>query len=153
MDVYFVRGKPGVSTTRFADDQVTVDQGHAMTNRTLLKVIFSAIFLIMLVYTSWASFQQPVMQWRGMTAGPDRYWTIATMLDAYFGFITFYVWVCFKEARWPLRVAWFVAIMLLGNMAMSAYVLLQLLRLRPDQHVSCILFPAANQQRKPPARP
>jgi hypothetical protein len=50
-------------------------------------------------------------------------------------------------------VAWVVAIMLLGNMAMSAYVLLQLLRLRPDQHVSCILFPAANQQRKPPARP
>jgi hypothetical protein len=31
--------------------------------------------------------------------------------------------------------------MLLGNMAMSAYVLLQLLRLRPDQPVSDILLP------------
>ena len=123
-----------------------------MTNRTLLKVIFSCIFLIMLVYTTWTSFQQPVMQWQGMTVGPDRYWTIATMLDAYFGFITFYVWVCFKEARWLPRIGWFVAIMLLGNMAMSAYVLLQLLRLRPDQHVSSILFPTAHQRHKHPAR-
>jgi hypothetical protein len=112
-----------------------------MTTRTLLKIIFSAIFLTMLVYTSWASLQQPVMQWQGMTAGPDRYWTIATMLDAYFGFLTFYVWVCFKERRWVPRVGWFVAIMLLGNMAMSAYVLLQLLRLRPDQPLSDVLLP------------
>ncbi|HEX5305370.1 MAG TPA: DUF1475 family protein [Dyella sp.] len=109
-----------------------------MTTRNLLKLLFSAIFLTMLVYTSWASLQQPVMQWQGLT-GPDRYWTIATLLDAYFGFLTFYVWVCFKERRALPRVGWFVAIMLLGNMAMSAYVLLQLLRLRPDQDVSEIL--------------
>ena len=111
-----------------------------MTTRTLLKLIFSAIFLTMLVYTSWASFQQPVMQWQGLTAGPDRYWTIATMLDAYFGFLTFYVWVCFKERRALPRVGWFVAIMAFGTMAMSAYVLWQLQRLGPDQDVSEILL-------------
>jgi hypothetical protein len=60
-------------------------------------------------------------------------------MDAYFGFLTFYVWVFFKESRHLPRIAWFVAIMLLGNMAMSAYVLLQLVRLRPDQAVSTIL--------------
>jgi len=113
--------------------------GRAMPTRTFLKLLFSAIFLTMLVYTSWASLQQPVLQWQGLTAEPDRYWTIATLLDAYFGFITFYVWVCFKESRALPRVGWFVAIMLLGNMAMSAYVLLQLLRLRPDQPVSDVL--------------
>jgi hypothetical protein len=37
------------------------------------------------------------------------------------------------------RIAWFIAIMLLGNMAMSAYVLVQLLRLRPDQDAWAIL--------------
>lgn len=110
-----------------------------MPTRTFLKLLFSAIFLTMLVYTSWASLQQPVLQWQGLTAGPDRYWTIATLLDAYFGFLTFYVWVCFKERRALPRVGWFVAIMLLGNMAMSAYVLLQLLRLRPEQPVSDVL--------------
>ncbi|MEO9077775.1 MAG: DUF1475 family protein [Rhodanobacter sp.] len=118
-----------------------------MTTRTLLKVLFSAIFLTMLVYTRWASLQQPVMAWQGLTAGPDRFWTIATLLDAYFAFLTFYVWVCFKERHWLPRALWFVAIMLLGNMAMSAYVLLQLLRLRPEQDVSEILLPRKREVR------
>jgi hypothetical protein len=91
------------------------------------------------LYTGWASTRQPVLQWGGLTSGPDRYWTIATLMDAYFGFLTFYVWVFFKESRWLPRVAWFIAIMLLGNMAMSAYVLLQLLRLRADQPASAVL--------------
>jgi hypothetical protein len=61
------------------------------------------------------------------------------LLDAYFGFLTFYVWVWFKERRFLPRAAWFVAIMLLGNMAMSAYVLLQLQRLRGDQGMADLL--------------
>jgi len=63
-----------------------------------------------------ASGRQPVLQWGGLTSGPDRYWTIATLMDAYFGFLTFYVWVFFKEVRALPRIAWFIAIMLLGNM-------------------------------------
>lgn len=110
-----------------------------MTAKFALKLLFSAILIAMIACTSWASWQQSVTQWQGATVGQDRYWTIATLFDAYFGFLTFYVWVLFKEARWLPRVAWFAAIMLLGNMAMSAYVLLQLLRLRGDQAASEIL--------------
>lgn len=110
-----------------------------MSSKTSLKLLFSCILLTLLIYTAWASSRQPVLQWGGLTSGPDRYWTIATLMDAYFGFLTFYVWVFFKEARVLPRIAWFIAIMLLGNMAMSAYVLLQLLRLRPDQEAWAIL--------------
>ena len=109
-----------------------------MSTKTILKVLFSSILLSLLVYTVWASTRQPVLQWSGLTSGTDRYWTIATLMDAYFGFLTFYVWVFFKEPRPLPRIAWFAAIMILGNMAMSAYVLLQLLRLRPDQDLSLI---------------
>jgi hypothetical protein len=35
---------------------------------------------------------------------------------------------------------WFIAIMGLGNIAMSSYVLLQLFRLRPEQTASAILL-------------
>ena len=35
--------------------------------------------------------------------------------------------------------AWFLAIMALGNMAMAAYALLQLMRLRPGQDASMML--------------
>ena len=93
----------------------------------------------MVIYTSWASTQQAVYQWGGLTTGPDRYWTLATLLDAYFGFITFYVWVYYKELRTLPKVLWFIAIMLLGNMAMAAYVLLQLLQLPSDRDTATIL--------------
>src|SRR5450755_2369251 len=66
-------------------------------------------------------------------------------MDAYFGFLTLYVWVFYKELRRLPRIAWFVAIMLLGNMAMSTYVLLQLMRLRPDQDASAVLKTRSRQ--------
>ena len=110
-----------------------------MSTKSILRILFSLILLSLLVYTSWASTRQPVLQWGGLTTGPDRFWTIATLMDAYFGFLTFYVWVFYKELRWLPRIAWFVAIMLLGNMAMSAYVLIQLARLRPGDPAAAIL--------------
>lgn len=109
-------------------------------NRTLLRLIFGAIFLSLFAYTTFASTQQSVFDWQGMVAEPDKWWTIATMMDAYYGFLTFYVWVFYKEIRWLPRIAWFVAIMLLGNMAMSMYVLRQIAKLRDDEPVENILL-------------
>jgi len=108
-------------------------------SKTSLTTLFSCILLSLLVYSIWAGTHQPVWQWGALTTGPDRYWTIATLMDAYFGFLTFYVWVFYKELRWLPRLLWFIAIMILGNMAMSTYVLMQLLRLRPEQAASSIL--------------
>jgi hypothetical protein len=110
-----------------------------MNAKTTLKILFSGIFLAMFLGTGWASIHQAVQEWGGLTVGPDRYWTIATFMDAYCGFLTFYVWVFYKEQRWLPRIVWFAAIMLFGNMAMSAYVLYQLTRLRPDQGASVVL--------------
>lgn len=108
-------------------------------SRPVLRAIFAFILLSLLAYTTWASFQQPITEWRGLTRQPDNWWTIATLIDAYYGFLTFYVWVFYKELRAARRIGWFIAIMLLGNMAMAAYVLLQLSRLRDDEPASAIL--------------
>ena len=89
--------------------------------------------------TIWASLRQPVWEWGGLTSEPDRWWTIATLMDAYFGFVTFFVWVCFKERRASARAIWFIAIMTLGNIAMASYVLLQLARLPPGAPLSSML--------------
>ena len=99
-------------------------------NKTVLRLLFGFIFLSLLACTTWASTRQPVWEWQGLALEPDNGWTIATLVDAYYGFLTFYVWVFYKEVRALPRAGWFVAIMLLGNLAMSAYVLLQLARLR-----------------------
>lgn len=108
-------------------------------SKRTLRVLFGFIFVSLIAYNLWASTQQPVWEWSGLTRAPDRYWTIATLIDAYYGFITFYVWVAYKELRWWPRVGWFIAIMLLGNVAMSAYVLLQLRRLAPDAPTAVLL--------------
>ena len=111
-----------------------------MTARLALILLFGGILAGMLVITVTASLNQPLWQWGGLTAEPDRWWTWATLADAYFGFLTFYAWVFYKERGFAARVGWFVAIMLLGNIAMAIYVLLQLARLRPGEPVSRLLL-------------
>jgi Protein of unknown function (DUF1475) len=111
-----------------------------MHHKTPLKVLFCGILLTMIAATVWASLRQPIQNWGGLTTGPDRYWTIATTLDAYCGFLTFYAWVFYKESRWLRRVGWFLAIMLLGNIAMSVYVLRQLMREKVNQPSSDLLL-------------
>ena len=110
-----------------------------MSARAVLKLLFGFILVSLLAYTCWASTQQPVWEWQGLTRGEDRWWTIATLLDAYYGFVTFYAWVFFKERSNVARGTWFVAIMLLGNMAMAAYVLTQLARLKPGEPAVALL--------------
>ena len=108
---------------------------RACTLAAILGVAASASILVGVAAPApaFASTQQPVWAWTGLSERPNNWWTIATLLDAYFGFITFYVWVLYKESRALPRTLWLVAILLLGNMAMSAYVLRQLLRMRPGQ--------------------
>ena len=111
-----------------------------MAARTALLVLFGGILAAMLVVTVTASLHQPLWQWGGLTAEPDRWWTYATLADAYFGFLTFYAWVFYKETRAAARIGWFVAIMLLGNIAMAVYVLLQLARLPAGAPLSRLLL-------------
>jgi hypothetical protein len=107
--------------------------------RRTLILLFGWILISLLAYTTWASTQQPLWEWQGLIREPERWWTIATLIDAYYAFITFFVWVCFKEPSHGRRIGWFIAIMLTGNMAMAIYVLLQIVRLKPGQPLSAIL--------------
>ena len=83
----------------------------------------------MLGVTFQANLERSLFQ-AGRGLWPDP-WFLATLLDAYFGFIIFYVWVAYKEKTYASRILWFVLIMGLGNMAVALYVLLQLSKLRP----------------------
>lgn len=100
-------------------------------------VIFSIILLAMLAVTSWASTYEGVIPAvKRLIAEP---WVVATLFDAYFGFLTFFIWVCFKESKALNKVLWFVAIMLLGNIAMAVYVLLEVRRLKDGFTVQRLL--------------
>lgn len=67
-------------------------------------------------------------------------WFQATLLDAYAGFIMFYVWVAYKESGPAARIVWFILIMGLGNIATAAYVLLQLAKMKPGESCEALLL-------------
>ncbi len=92
-----------------------------------LRVLFLAIITSMLAVTTWASLHTPLTQIpREVFTHP---WFIATLVDAYWAFITFFVWVAWKEQSLAARILWFVAIVALGNIAMAIYMLRELFRL------------------------
>jgi hypothetical protein len=105
--------------------------------KTVLKVLFGAIFLWMTVVTIRTSLAVSLWSaWDSYAANP---WAVATLYDAYFGFIIFWLWVAYKEKSVWSRVAWLIAILGLGNIATSLYVLIQLFRLKPEQSAEALL--------------
>lgn len=90
-----------------------------------LRLLFGAVIGSMLGVTGWAGLHQSLGDF---VRSPvlTHPWVVATLFDAYWAFITFYVWVAWKEQSLPARLLWFVAIILLGNLAMAAYMLVQL---------------------------
>lgn len=99
-----------------------------------LKFLFGFIFLFMVVMTVRTSLQVPI--WQASFTGNPWAWT--TLYDAYFGFITFFCWVGWRERSFSLKIIWFILIMLLDNIAMSFYVLLQIFALRPEDNLSAL---------------
>jgi hypothetical protein len=90
-----------------------------------LRFLFIAVIASMIAVTSWAGTQQSLSAFARSETFRDP-WVIATLLDAYWAFISFYVWMAWKEQSLGARLLWFVAVILLGNMAMAVYMLVQL---------------------------
>ena len=104
----------------------------------VLRGLFALILVSMIAVTTWASLERSMFEAGGeLLRNP---WGIATLSDAYCGFLTFFVWVAYKERTMVARAGWFVLIMALGNIAMSFYVLLQLFRIPADGSVEQLLL-------------
>ena len=102
-----------------------------------LRLLFGVVLVTMLAVTTWASTRCPLFAVpREVFTHP---WFLATLCDTYWGFITFFVWVCYKQTSLVARGAWFVAIMLLGNIAMAVYCLNELRSVRRDADLVTLL--------------
>ena len=77
-----------------------------------LRIAFTIVLVAMLCVTTWAS--NIVALWETPRAVATHPWFIATLFDTYFGFLTFYCWVAYKETSNVARIIWLVAILLLG---------------------------------------
>ncbi len=106
--------------------------------KIFLKLLFAAIFAWMVWITFVASNDQNITA--AIQESWPEWWFRAHLSDTYFAFLTIYLWVFYKETSWISRIFWFFAVMILGNIAISAYMLIQLFRLRPDEPVHHILL-------------
>lgn len=101
-----------------------------------LRGLFILVIASMLFITSWASLHCPLFD---IPAEVIRHpWFLATLLDAYWGFITFYVWAAWKERSGLARALWLVNVLLLGNFAMAAYFLRELFAIRTTLEIGLI---------------
>ena len=105
-----------------------------------LRIFFTGVLVTMLAATSWASYHCAL--WKTPETLVTHPWFIATLFDFYFGFLTFFAWVSYKETTWAARLAWLVAILLLGNIAMSIYMLITLFRLPATASLEQVLLRA-----------
>ena len=106
--------------------------------RARLTLFFSLILASMLAVTVWASLDRSVFDVGPELLG-DR-WFQATLVDAYCGFLVVYAWVAYKETSWPARLGWLAGFLLLGNIAVSIYLLLQLRGIGPNGQISDLLL-------------
>ena len=103
----------------------------------LLKALFALILTGMLSVTIIAIIDQNIFEAVG-NLWPN-WWFKATLADAYFGFLTFFVWVAYKEIHLWRKLIWFASFMLLGNLAISVYMLLELYKLQVDDTLETLL--------------
>lgn len=91
-----------------------------------LRIAALVVLVSMLCVTTWAS--NCVALWKMPREVATHPWFIATLFDTYFAFVAFWAWVAYKETSHLARGLWLLAILLLGNIAMSIYVLRELFR-------------------------
>ena len=108
-----------------------------------LKLFFSLMLIAMLAITTTASLD------RGLVAAAEALWPDlwfrATLADAYFAFLTVWVWMAWREPPWARRFAWLVAVLGLGSIAIAVYALLLLARANPRDPVSTLLTKNADR--------
>jgi Protein of unknown function (DUF1475) len=104
----------------------------------ILRVFFIIVLISMLGVTGWASVQCAL--WDTPRAVATHPWFIATLFDTYWAFLTFYCWVVYKERGWITRIGWLLGILLLGNIAMAVYMLIQLFRVPATARIEDILL-------------
>jgi hypothetical protein len=105
--------------------------------KAFLTTVCLAVLVIMLYVTISASLQQDLISaTRQLWPAP---WFRATLADAYCGFLFFWLWVAWREQSVAKGALWFALIMALGNIAMAAYLLVQLRRWQPAEGVDALL--------------
>jgi len=98
---------------------------------TFLKVLFSAVLVWMcytVIFTCLAHNLFKEWNYLGSIA-----WMRATLWDFYANELVIYVWICYKEKNWALKIFWLIMLFFLGSIGSCLFVLIQLCRVKPGE--------------------
>lgn len=85
------------------------------------RILGIVVLVLMLGVLTWASSLQAL--WSVPAEVAQNPWFLATLADAYCGFIIFFAWVVSREQTMNARVGWLAAILMLGNVATAIYLI------------------------------
>lgn len=118
-----------------------------MNNRALLAGFALLAIASLVGVSTWASLQigigDSIADLLANPAAGNNPWLVATLFDAYLGFLWFYIWVLVRERSWTPRLLWLGLILGLGNIAMGAYALLALRSLPAGAPLRALFQPRA----------
>jgi hypothetical protein len=80
---------------------------------TLLKVVYAVVLIVMIAVTAWSGMHESILAVPPVVL--NDVWFKATLFDAYFGFMSFFFWICYREKSLALKVFLFFAIVFLGQ--------------------------------------
>lgn len=106
--------------------------------KVFLAVLCLGVIGVMLLLASVAVQQQDIIS-ANRLLWPDP-WYRVLLVDAYCGFLWFWLWVAWREQSLLRGAAWFVLIMGLGNLATAGYLLLQLRHWQSERGVGALLL-------------
>ncbi len=113
--------------------------------KTFLYAVFTAVLVAMTWVTVTASLDRNVLV-AAVEIWNDP-WGKATLFDAYFAFLTVYLWIAYREHGLGRRLLWLVLILTLGNFAIAAYFLLALRQVGPERSWTAIFERAPGKPR------
>ena len=103
-----------------------------------IRVLFGFVFASMLGVSVYASHDRAL--WDLPSEVVSDPWFVATLMDAYWGFLVFWLWVAYRESSLAAKVGWLLGLLLLGNMAVAVYMLIRLFRMGSKDSIESLLL-------------
>ncbi len=86
----------------------------------MIQVGGATVVLAMLGIILWAASQSSITD--DFSIITDQPWGIVSLVDLYLGLAVAAVWVAYRESSLPATAGWILALAVLGNLALGAYV-------------------------------
>lgn len=102
-----------------------------------MKNTLISLFTILFIYITYTVVSTSIQsnlftEWNFLASIP---WMKATLVDFYINTIVIFAWMSFRENSWAVRIVWLILFVLLGSMATTIYVLIQLFKLKDGEPV------------------